>query len=113
MPLALGAMTRLHKCRLTGRLRAQQAAAAMRTPGHRHTPVLGRSPVGRTWDIVSLSSSAERGAVNSRWMSALGSGRSVGLQKRDQLIAPDIKKEVSEAPALFDLNRVCDDRFKS
>src|SRR5262249_3579480 len=40
-------------------------------------------------------------------------GNSLRFQKGDQLIAPDIKKEVSKAPAFFDLYRVGDDRLKA
>jgi hypothetical protein len=38
---------------------------------------------------------------------------SVWFQKGDQLIAPDIEKEVSKVPALLDLDRVGDNRLKS
>jgi hypothetical protein len=37
---------------------------------------------------------------------------SVWFQKGDKLIAPDIEKEVSKVPALFDVYRVRDDRFE-
>src|SRR6201984_2864921 len=63
-PLALRAMTRPHKRRLAGRLRAQRAAAAMRDPGHLHTPVLALSPVDRALLRVSVSSSAASGPVS-------------------------------------------------
>ena len=35
------------------------------------------------------------------------------FQKGDELIAPDIEKEVSKASAFFDLYRVGDDRFET
>jgi hypothetical protein len=37
---------------------------------------------------------------------------SLRFQKGNKLITPDIEKEVSKAPAFFDLDRVGDDRFK-
>src|SRR6516225_7700230 len=60
-PLALRAMTRGHKRRLAGRLRAQRAAAAMRYPRHRQTPIFSLLPVDRALVSVSVSSKcAER-----------------------------------------------------
>src|SRR5215471_181058 len=79
--LALHAMTREQKRRLAGHLRAQRTARTMRDPGHRQTPILGRSPVGRTWDNVSVSSSAARGNVNSLCISAPVAGRSPTRQE--------------------------------
>src|SRR5262249_39082943 len=61
--LALRAMTREQKRRLAGRLNTQRAAAALRNPGHRHTPVLALLPVDRALVSVSVSSSAARGSV--------------------------------------------------
>src|SRR6267378_5313372 len=36
----------------------------------------------------------------------------VRFQKGDELIAPDIKKDVAKVPALFNLYRIGDDRFE-
>jgi len=61
--------------RMPRRLRAQQAAAAMRDPGHRQTSVSGLSPADRALVSVSVSSSAARGSVNAPCIAASLSGR--------------------------------------
>src|SRR6516225_3423519 len=73
--LALQAMTRPHKRRLAGRLRAQRAAAAMRDPGHRQPSILALSPVDRALLSASVSSSATRETVNRPCIIASPSGR--------------------------------------
>ena len=52
-------------------------------------------------------------AVDARVVFCRHVWNSVWFQKGDQLIAPDIEKEVSKVPALLDLYRVSDNRLKS
>src|SRR5262252_7928273 len=51
-------------------------------------------------------------AVDARVVLCRHVWNSVWLQKGDELIAPDIEKDVSKVPAFFDLYRVGDDRLE-
>ena len=52
-------------------------------------------------------------AVDARIVFCRHVWNSVWFQKRDQLVAPDIEKEVSKVPALLDLYRVGDNRLET
>jgi hypothetical protein len=52
-------------------------------------------------------------AVDARIVFYGHAGNSVRFKKGDELMAPDIEKNVSKVPAFFDLYRVGDDRLEA